>query len=85
MRRTTSRCGDQPDLLSIQFLFRSRRMRISDMASSSTIFLARPTATDQVVTPRLLERMNVNRWRTSGICSTWSSAISKALVNVSLD
>ena len=82
-----SRRGDQPDFLSIQFFFRSRRMRISDMASPSpsTTFLARPTATDQVVTPRLLERMNVNRWRTSGICSTSSSAISKALVNVSFD
>jgi hypothetical protein len=32
MRRIASRRGDQPDFLSIQFLFRSRRMRISDMA-----------------------------------------------------
>ena len=32
MRRITSRRGDQPPLRSIQFFFRSRRMRISDMA-----------------------------------------------------
>ena len=32
MRRTTSRRGDQPVFLSIQFFFRSRRMRISDIA-----------------------------------------------------
>ena len=31
-RRITSRRGDQPAFLSIQFFFLSRRMRISDMA-----------------------------------------------------
>ena len=32
MRRIVSRRGDQPCFLSIQFFFRSRRMRISDMS-----------------------------------------------------
>ena len=80
-RKITSRRGDQPAFLSIQFFFRCRRMRISDM----DLPFARPTATAQVVTPRLLERMNVNRCRTSGICSTSFSAISRLRISVSLD
>ncbi len=36
MRRTTSRRGDQPVFLSIQFFFRSRRMRISDIGLPSS-------------------------------------------------
>jgi len=36
MRRITSCRGDQPAFLSIQFFFRSRRTRISDMALPSS-------------------------------------------------
>jgi len=82
-RSIPSRRGDHPDFLSIQFFFRSRRIRISDMALPFTV--AGPRASAQVVTPRSLERMNVNRCRTSGICSTSSAATSKAWVSVSFD
>ena len=82
-RRIMSRRGDHPYFLSIQAFFRSLRMRMSDMALP--FVGSTPTATAQVVTPRSLERMNVNRCRTSGICCTSVSASSRAFVSVSLD